>query len=77
MRRRHKPISREGETRSDNWRLWDVYYDRVVNTNQLEQFMPAHRDISVALSRSRRWTDEHDLYFIFMLTNLQEHSGES
>jgi tetratricopeptide (TPR) repeat protein len=81
MRKKQESMPDAGAGRADRWRLWNVYYDRLINREGLEPFleaMPAADHLATF-----RWLfpetevpeNKHNLY-LFMLGTLEEHSGE-
>lgn len=81
MRTKHESMPDDGADRSDRWRLWNVYYDRLIYHEGLEPFlaaMPAADHLATF-----RWlfpetevpADKRNLYS-FMLGRFEENAGE-
>ena len=80
MRAHAEPLHDEPDD-SDVWRIWDVYYDRLVNKYEVERFssaLPAADNLETfrwLFPQAKVPADKQDLY-LFMLGQLQEGAGQ-
>lgn len=80
MRLKHESMPVVDPDRPDKWRLWNVYYDRLLNRNALEPFLrvvPAADHVATFLwlfPESEVPADKRGLR-MYMLATLEEHAG--
>jgi hypothetical protein len=80
MRRNHETLPDDGQHEGERWRLWNVYYDRLINGHDRAAFLSAL--LAADHLATFRWVfpddvvpDDKRVLHLFMLGTFQENAG--